>query len=159
MSHITFLSLYIINRVRLFRIVLGISSRKLSEMIGHSTGYVGMIESNATNGQYPPHELPAIAQALNCNVHDLLPADENDQKSTGELVEKKVFELDNTDNMQTVLLVMINREYFKTEKSVTEVTKYLNLTSAETITLMETSLEDLARNRQLKATDNGYVSS
>jgi predicted transcriptional regulator len=110
MKKITYLSLYIINQVRLRRLVLGISSRNLSEMLGHSSGYVGMVESTATLTQYPTHEWPKLAAALGCDINDLLPPGQS--TSTGELIEKKVLSLSDEGDVRKVIAALKENGFF-----------------------------------------------
>lgn len=125
MKKTTYLSLYIINQVRLKRLVQGISSRALSEMLGHSSGYIGMVESVATLTQYPTHEWPKLASALNCDINDLLPAEQS--SSTGELIEKKVLSLSNEADVKKVIAALKEHGFFDEEKSLEDVVKHLNV--------------------------------
>lgn len=125
MEQTTKLSLYIINRSKYRRLVIGKSTRDLSDDLGHSSGYVGMVESPGSESKYPPHEYPAIAQALDWETHDLLPPDEADQKSDGTLVEKAVLSLNNEADMQLVLEGMIDHGFFDNGKIITDTAKHL----------------------------------
>lgn len=119
------LSLYVINSSKFRRLVIGKSTRDLSDDLGHSSGYVGMIESPGSDSKYPPHEYPALAQALDWEIHDLLPPDEADQKSDGTLIEKVVLSLSNEADMQLVLEGMIDYGFFDEGKTTIETVKHL----------------------------------
>lgn len=125
MGQITPLSLFIINRVKFWRLVIGLASKALSRILEHDETYVAGIENPKTNGQYTPHDYPKIAKALDCEVHDLLPSDNFDQKSDGSLVNKVVLSLSNEEDMQLVLTGMIKHGFFKEGKSTTEIAKHL----------------------------------
>lgn len=125
MEQITKLSLFVINRSKYRRLVIGKSTRDLSNDMERSSGYIGMIESPGSESKYPPHEYPAIAQALDWEIHDLLPPDESDQKSDGTLVDKVILSLGKEEDMQLVLEGMIDYGFFNEDKSIAETAKHL----------------------------------
>lgn len=150
MSKITQLSLFIINQVRLRRFKLGISSRKLSELLDHSTSYVGMIESQVTQDQYPPHEYPKLAEALKCTVHDLLPPDDKNHKSTGELVDKLVLSLSNQADLKLVIDSLIAYGFFDRPKTMDDVARHLFIEKKGQVDLLFDVLEDIVKAGTLK---------
>lgn len=144
------LSLYIINRSKYRRLVIGKSTRDLSDDLGHSSGYVGMVESPGSESKYPPHEYPAVAKALDWETHDLLPPDEADQKSDGTLVEKAVLSLNNEADMQLVLEGMIDYGFFDEGKTVAETAKHLFIEGKEEEKALRSVLQKLSLEKRLK---------
>lgn len=129
MKNITALSLYIINNVKRRRLIIGLSSKALSRILGYGEEYVANIESKR-QAQYSHIDYPAIATALNWEPHDLLP--DNDQPySDGELVEKNVLSLDNPEEMEIILIGMKKNLYFNSPKSINEILDYLYLTTSD----------------------------
>ncbi len=88
MANITPLSLYIINKVKLRRLILALSARYLSLLLKHSEGYVARIEDGKYDNQYPASELPNLAKELKLEIHELLPPDENRQATVRKLKRK-----------------------------------------------------------------------
>lgn len=150
MNEITSLSLHIINQVRLRRLILGISSRALSELLDHSPGYVGMVESTANKGQYPPHEWPNLAERLNCEVHNLLPPKDHEQISTGKLVEKIVLSLDKETDLKSVVTGLAEYGYFNQVRSLAETAKHLYIDNPKQLALLEKVMTMLTKERVLK---------
>jgi len=148
MNKITALSLFILNQVRLRRLVLGMSSRSLSEMLEHSSGYVGMIESTGSQSQYPPHEWPKLAAVLNCTVHDLLPPEKND--STGEMVEKVVLSLSNEADLNLVIEGLISYGFFDRPKASDEIAKHLFIEKQEQVDLLYKVMDGFLQKGYLK---------
>lgn len=156
MKKISFLSLYVINKVRLLRLVHGLSSRTLSENSGLSSGYVGMVESIKNNGQYPPDVWPMLAESLNSTVHELLPPESIEQNSTGDLIDKKVLSLDNENDIDLVLKTMIQYSFFDTPKFLTDVIKHLFINEHGQVKLLENSLNKIVDLNVLSKRENQY---
>lgn len=95
MAQISKSSLYITNRIKLKRLILGYSTREFSKIIEKSEGYVGMCESSAAVQQYNSADYPLIAKALNCKLSDIIPPDEWQVSDSHEKVDKKVVSLAN----------------------------------------------------------------
>lgn len=158
MARITALSLYIINFVRKRRLCLGYSTRDLSSLLGKSEGYVGMIESSASDTHYPTHEWPRLAEALKCQIHDLLPPDDADQQSTGELVDKVVLDLSNSKDVLSIVEGLITIGYFKQPKTIAGTAKYLYITTeSDQRTALTKVMKQLARNYQLNQNDEFFT--
>lgn len=157
MEKTTKLSLYIINRSKFRRLVIGKSTRELSNYLEHSSGYVGMIESPGSESKYPPHEYPALAQALDWEIHDLLPPDEADQKSDGTLVEKAVLSLSNEADMQLVLKGMIDHGFFNESRTIAETAKHLFIEGKAEEKIMVRTLNKLAANGLLENKSSVYT--
>src|SRR5690606_19742873 len=68
-------SLYLINSIKFYRLVNGLSTRAFSERIEKSEGYVGLCEGNATDHKYNSADYPLIAVELGCELSDILPPD------------------------------------------------------------------------------------
>lgn len=156
MNKITQLSLFVINQVRFHRFVMGLSSRKLSELLDHSSSYIGMIESKATPDQYPPHEYPKLAEALNCTVHDLLPPDDMEQKSTGKLVDKVVLSLSNENDLKLVIDGLIANGLFDFPKTADDIAKHLFIEKKEQVDLLFEVLAGIVNDGTLKQRITDY---
>lgn len=150
MNTITALSLYIINQVRLRRFILGISARQLSFLLEHSEAYISTVESGVSQSQYPPHEYPKLAESLRCSVHDLLPTDEMEFNSTGKLVEKKVLNLDNQQDLTRVIEGLIAYGYFDQPKTAEEIAKYLFIERKGQVQLLTSVMEKVVNDGRLK---------
>ena len=158
MARITALSLYIINMVRLRRLCLGYSTRELSALLDKSEGYVGMIESSASVTHYPTHEWPKLAEALKCQIHDLLPPDNTDQQSTGALVDKVILDLSNAKDMQLITEGLIANNYFKQSRTLTDTAKYLHIVNeSDQMDTLTQVINHLAGTRQLNQTGELYT--
>lgn len=157
MITITPLSLYIINRVRLRRLTLGISAQKLSLILGHSLNYVISIESMTRDTSYPPHEWPKLAAALGCEINDLLPAEQS--TSTGELIEKKVMSLSDEADVKKIIAALKGHGLFddgdsannseiprlhgiSLEMTLMKVAKHLNIQDEKQIAVLRKVLEE-----------------
>lgn len=150
MNKITPLSIYIINQVRLKRLILGISARYLSILLEHGETYVSNIESALNENQYPPHEYPKLAEALNCTVHDLLPPDEMDQDSTGKLVDKVVLSLSNESDLRLVIDRLIAYGFFDHPKALEDISKHLFIEKQEQVDLLFEVLSRVVKTGDLK---------
>lgn len=125
MIKISPLSLYIVNQVKLKRLVLGYSAEHLSFILKLSHGYVISVEDPEIQAQYPTHQWPKLAVALGCDINVLLPPGKS--TSTGELIEKKVLSLSNEADARKVIAALKEHGFFKEEKSLEEVVKHLNV--------------------------------
>lgn len=65
---------YIINRVKQLRKEKGISQSELSVKMGFSEKFVGSIENPTLNARYNISHLNLLAKALDCTLHELMPA-------------------------------------------------------------------------------------
>lgn len=150
MSKITERSLFVINQVRFRRFILGVSSRKLSELLEHSTSYVGRIDSQATQDQYASHEYPKLAEALKCTVQDFLPSDDIKQKSTSALVDKVVLSLSNQADLKLLMDGLIASGFFDRPKTMDDVAKHLFMEKKEQVDLLFEVLEGIVKAGTLK---------
>lgn len=140
MTKITPLSLYIINEVRLRRMVLGIAAKKLSKLLGHSPSYVVNMESNLSYNTYPPHEWPKLAEALSCSVEDLLPSKRS--TSTGELIEKKIPSLNEEAYVVIVVTALKEYGYFIEKRTLEDVVKRFEIQDKDQVQLLKKVLTD-----------------
>ena len=90
MEKINRLSLYIINTLKFLRLVLGKSAIQLSYDINKGENYVTNIENNETVNKYNSADFAAIADALECKIHDFIPSDEWDVSDSHTKVDKVV---------------------------------------------------------------------
>jgi len=159
MKNITALSLYVINNVKYRRLVIGLSSKALSRILGHGDEYVANIESKR-HGQYLPIDYPLIAMTLNWDTHNLLPSAETTY-SDGTLLEKIVFSLSRHDDAEKVLIGMKENKYFDSPKSIEEILDHLYLTTTTDIEkrqVIKDVLTNLVKDGLLKL-NNGHYSA
>jgi len=150
MNTIVAFSLYIINQVKLRRLILGVSARQLSFLLEHAEAYVSHVESLLSHGQYLPHEYPKLAEVLKCTVHDLLPRDDIEQQSPGELVEKVVLSLSNQVDLKQVIDGLIAYGFFDRSKTMDDVAKHLLIEKKEQVDLLFEVLEGVVKEGSLK---------
>lgn len=143
MARITPLSLYIINIVKFRRLVIGLASKALSRILNHTETYIASVESSTNENQYPPHEYPGLAAALDWTVEELLPPDDWDV-GDGTKVEKKVLSLSNLDDMRLVVEGLIDYGFFNEPKSLANTAKHLYIDGKEEEKVLEVVLGELA---------------
>lgn len=157
MAKITRLSLYVINQVKLRRLVLGYSAERLSILIKRSHGYVLTAENPSLKSQYPAPEFPILAKELEWQVHDLLPSDEMGQTSTGELVDKKILSLNNETDLKLVVSGLIDYGFYKSPKTLNETGKYLMFDSQLQTALLEKVIIAFVKKGKLKREGEGII--
>lgn len=157
MAKITRLSLYVINNVKVRRIFLGYSAEHLSILLKRSHGYALTAENPKLKSQYPPHEWPIIAKELNCTVHDLLPADDMDQISTGELVDKVVLNISHKADLKLIVQGLISYGFFDRSKTIENITKHLEMKKEEQVDLLVGVMGGFIRDGNLKQEKNSFV--
>jgi len=150
MEKIAPFSLFVINRVKFRRLIIGKSTRELSEDLEHSTGYVGMAESPSSTSQYPPHEYPGLAAALGWTVKDLIPPDDW-PIGDGTKVEKQVLSLSNRKDMRLVIDGLIDYGFFDKPKSLTDIAKHLYIEGKPEEKVLERVLEEVVKEGKLVA--------
>ncbi|MFC7524189.1 hypothetical protein ACFQRK_09565 [Parapedobacter sp. GCM10030251] len=116
--------------MKLRRLILGIPASRLSNFLKHDDAYIFNIEKEQLKGQYPTHEYPGLAAALNWTVEDLLPPDDW-PIGDGTKVQKKVLSLSNPDDMRLVLNGMIDNGFFNEPKSLSDTAKHLYIDGKE----------------------------
>lgn len=158
MAKITRLSLYVINRVKIRRYVLGYSAERLSTLVKRAHGYVLTAEDPTLKSQYPINELPILAQELKFGIHDLLPSDDMDQTSSGELVDKVIISLDNELDTLVILKALIEYGYFKQSKTLDETALYLYIDKQNELEILELVFKKAVDNGLLKQDDNLFLS-
>lgn len=148
MIKISPLSLYIVNQVKLKRLVLGYSAEHLSFILKLSHGYVISVEDPEIQAQYPTHQWPKLAAALNCDIIDLLPAGQS--TSTGELIEKKVLSLSNEGDVRKVITALKEHGFFEEgiSANINEISRLHDVS-------LEMTLEKLIKH--LNVQDEGQV--
>lgn len=128
---ITWLSLFIINKVKFRRYILGLSARQLSLNLKHGESYVSKIEDPDQPNIYPAHEWPNLAQELKFETHDLLPPNDMDQTSDGTKFEKKILTLRNDEDMLLVVKGLVDYGFFSENKTFGDVAKHLYIEDKE----------------------------
>src|SRR5690606_6987410 len=96
----------------------------------HKESYITTIENADRITQYPPHEYPKLANALDWTIEDLLPPDDWDV-GNGTKVEKTVLSLANTADARLVLEGMIENGFFSKPKSLADTAKHLYIDREE----------------------------
>lgn len=152
MVKITPLSLSVINRIKLKRLSLGISAENLSLTLKRSHGYILTVENNELKTQYPPHEWPKIAQALNCTIHDLLP--EKTDTEIDELVEKRVLDLSIEDDLRIILLELIRIGFFYEEKTIDAIAGHLIMRDDRQLVILSEALKSLQKDGLINSEEN-----
>ncbi|WP_257658752.1 hypothetical protein [Parapedobacter lycopersici] len=156
MAGITSLSVYIINRVKYRRLVIGLASKALSRILNHSESYIASVESATNDNQYPAHEYAGLAKALNWTIKDLLPPDDA-PVSDGTKVDKKVLSLSNPQDMRLVVEGLTEYGFFDKPKSLTDVAKHLYIDGKEEEKVLGWVLEQLLTERLLKGNGSEYT--
>jgi hypothetical protein len=90
MQKINKLSLYIVNNILFLRLVIGKSAYDLSIGIKKNKNYVSHIEDKDKPDHYNSADFAAIADELECKIHDFIPSDEWDVSDSHAKVEKVV---------------------------------------------------------------------
>ncbi len=90
MKKINRISLYILNIVKLRRLVNGKSAYQFSLDIKKSGNYVINIENHKTPNQYNSADYPTIAEELGCGLEDILPPPDWKVSDSHEKVNKTV---------------------------------------------------------------------
>ena len=157
MEKITRLSLFVLNRSKLRRLILGLSSRQLSFNLKHGESYVSKVEDIDQPNVYPTHEWPNLATELKCNIHDLLPPDEMDQNSDGSTVEKKVLSLTNVDDADMILEGLIEYGFFDSYKSEADVANHLFVEGKEESKVITSKLEEFAKDGRLLKNNDLFI--
>lgn len=142
---ITWLSLFVINKVKFRRYILGLSARQLSLNLKHGESYVSKIEDPEQPNIYPAHEWPNLAQELKFETHDLLPPDEMDQSSDGTKFEKKILTLRNDEDMLLVVKGLVDYGFFNENRTFGDVAKHLFIEDKEIeCDILKGTLSDVA---------------
>jgi len=155
MAKITLLSLYIINRVKFRRLVLGISSWYFATLIEKSESFIYKIEDPDVQAQYNTHDYSAIAQALKWTIEDLLPPD-NWPVGDGTKVEKKVLSLSNPEDMRLVVDGLVAYGFFNEPKSLTDVAKHLYIDGKDDEKVLEGVLGEAVKEGKLIVENESY---
>jgi len=137
---------------------LGIPGARLSNFLKHTDAYVFNCEKDELDAQYPPHEYPGLAKALDWTVEELLPPDDWDA-GDGTKVEKIVLSLANPEDTRLVLEGMIEDGFFNKPKTLAEVVKHLYIDredKAKERAVLERVLGELVKDSKLKIEDGMY---
>ncbi len=157
MMTLPFVAIYIINQVKLRRLIAGIPAEKLSELIGMSDAYISGIESMATKNQYPLDVLTKIAKVLKCEVRDFYPPDELLLKNDGSNVLKDIISLADIEGASNVINGMIEFGYFKKPKSFANIAKHLQIYGKPEAPIVEQALNNFVANGKLTLTNGSYI--
>lgn len=156
MVKLTFSASYIINQVKLRRLIFGISARDLSERIGLVPQFISKIESMDQGNQYSLEMLSKIADELQCKVRDFYPPDDLLLESDGPKIPKEIISLADTEIAKKVIDGMIDIGYFGKPKAFIEIQKYLHIHGRPEVPTVQLALDDAVDNGKLIATDDHY---
>ncbi|WP_256009113.1 hypothetical protein [Desertivirga xinjiangensis] len=117
--------------------------------------YVSKIEDSSQQNIYPADEWANLAEALGCQIHDLLPPD-GAIKSDGTKVEKRVINFSNEPDVRLVMEGLIEADYFKECKSAETLFRYLKLGNEEEANTVRSILNILVSEKILIRTEEGY---
>lgn len=157
MNKITLLSLFIINKVKLRRLILGISATALSKDLGYTPTYIIIIENPERQAQYSPHDYSALANLLKWKIHDLLPPEDVPQGGEGSKVDKVVLSLSRPADMRLVVDGLIAHGFFIPGKTLDETATYLYIRQKPEATVLETVLQEVVKDRKLVLVEGKYT--
>src|SRR5690606_14603715 len=162
MVTLSFTAVYIINQVKLRRLILGISARGLARAIEMSDSYVSSIESMATKNQFTINELSKIALVLKCEVRDFYPPDEMLLKNDGSNVLKEIISLADIEGASKVISGMTGIGYFDgsrldEETTSSGVAKYLDVLGKKEAPVVQQALNNFVANGKLTLTNGSYI--
>ena len=140
-------SLYFINAVKFHRLVNGFSTRDFSKEIDKSEGYAGLCEGNATDHKYNSADYPAIANALHCELSELLPPDDWAVSDSHEKVDKLVDSLSDPTYVFKVLKGIQASEYADKLNSLDELYRHLSTKDAIEKTVIKKVWEEFHENK------------
>ncbi len=155
-TEIPFLSLHIINEVRIRRLALGITQQQLSRKLNHSDTYVGQIESKKKT-QYPVSEWVNLAINLNCIVDDLLPKEKYNNQSNP--VEKIITVIDKRMGPVWMIHSLIESGFFDTPQTLNQIAIRCNMDLEEKhkSNYFSFALDKYVNERQLLKNEEGKV--
>lgn len=146
MAKINRLSLFIINNVKFRRLVLGISTRKLSELMKKSESYIGLCEGMATDQKYNSADYPFIAEVLGYSLTELMPPDDWEVSTSHDKVEKNVSSLVDPDFVRKVLQGIkqtANAHVLREENTLFRYLNVRNMEEKKTIISVLKEIQDL----------------
>ena len=130
MQKINKLSLYIVNYILFLRLVIGKSAYDLSIGIKKNKNYVSHIEDKDKPDHYNSADFAAIADELECKIHDFIPPDEWEVSDSHSKVDKVVDTLKDPHFAKRVISAIYNRNSDSAAlKSVEKLYAHLNLKS------------------------------
>lgn len=162
MVTLSFTAVFIINQVKLRRLILGISARELARLIEMSDSYVSSIESMVTRNQFTINELGKIALVLKCEVRDFYPPDEILTKNDGSNVLKEIISLADIETATEVIDGMIGIGYFDgsrldEETTSSGVVKYLDVLGKKEDPFVQQALDNAVESGKLTLTNGSYI--
>jgi|SRR5690606_22317535 len=140
-------SLYFINAVKFHRLVNGFSTRDFSKEIDKSEGYVGLCEGTATDHKYNSADYPAIANALHCELSELLPPDDWAVSDSHEKVDKLVDSLSDPVYVRKVLQGIKNSSYAEVLGDLTQLYRHLSTKDATEKAVIKKVWEEFHENK------------
>ena len=156
MVKLPYSAVYIINQVKLRRLILGISARSLAKKLGLVPQYISKIENMDQDYQYPLEMLSKIAKILGCDVREFYPPDELLMKNDGSNIFKKIINLSDIEVASKVINGMIETGYFKKAKSLTKIAKHLQVYGRSEAPVIEQVVNNFATNGKLTLKNRSY---
>ena len=162
MVKLPYSAVYIINQVKLRRLILGISARSLAKELGLVPQYISKIESMKQVYQYPLEMLAKIAKILGCEVRDFYPPDELLLKNDGSNVLKEIISLADIEVASKVIEGMTGIGYFDgsrldEETTSSGVAKYLDVLGKKEAPVVQQALNNFVANGKLTLTNGSYI--
>lgn len=145
MAKINRSSLYLINSVKLYRLVNGFSTRVFSERIGKSEGYVGRCEGAASDHKYNSADYPLIANELGCVLSDILPPTDWEVSDSHEKVDKVVVSLSDPAFVLEVLKGIQDSEYADVLKDLQQLYRHLSTKDAKEKAVIQKVWEEFGK--------------
>lgn len=130
MQKINKLSLYIVNYILFLRLVIGKSAYDLSIGLKKNKNYVSHIEDKEKTDHYNSADFAAIADELQCKIHDFIPSDKWDVSDSHTKVDKVVDTLKDPHFVKRVVLAIYTRNtHPEVLKNVEHLYAHFNLKS------------------------------
>lgn len=160
MVKLSFSAIYVINKVKLARLIQGISARQLSlDITNNQDEYViSRHESTAYKTQYPHYTLILIAKVLNCDVREFYPSDEVLLENDGSRFVKEIISLSNIDDCTLVINEMIDAGCFNDGMSFEETSIHLHEQGKPNSLVIEQALKAAEKANKLSLRNGKYYS-
>ncbi|MGA6119332.1 helix-turn-helix domain-containing protein [Sphingobacterium anhuiense] len=157
MIKLPFFAVYIINQVKLRRLIKGYSARKLSEDIGLESQLVSKYENETNKNLYSPQILIKIARILGCSVRDFYPSDEVLMQNDGEHVNKIIISLSNLEDVKKIIAGLVDDGYFSKSRTFEKITKYLHIDGKPESAVVKQGLDWAIVNGLLTMNDSSFI--
>ncbi|WP_270090344.1 hypothetical protein [Sphingobacterium sp. SYP-B4668] len=165
------LDLYIIIKVKFYRLELGISPKELSIHLDRNKNYIGNIESSAHNGKYNDSVLNHIAayfahkakerqspSKVEFSIHDFYPTD---ILSDNRVIKAIPYILNESGPTGTLNSLIESTDFFKTKRTLKEIVEKANEVQNQTWegSNFTQPLENAVKNKRLNLTISDGLNS